>query len=304
MGSERIIASEPVELPCLLAYLPLLKPRLKEKTVTLEEPHVLFEKRGRVGLITLNRPARLNAWSGEMAEGVRDYVINCNDDREVGAVVITGAGRGFCSGADLRRRREADASGDGAQQQQQQRRERTSGGMAIPELFTSSKPLIAAVNGPAVGVGFTLTLNCDIRIASEQARLSARFVRIGLTPELASTFLLPQIVGLGHAAEMILTGRIIDAETALRIGLVSKVVPQEKLVDEALALGEEIAFNPMGHVRQAKQLLYANVTNSQLPAVRLSEDIIFANATRSPAFREAGAAFVEKREPDFRSVGD
>ncbi len=271
--------------------------------MTQEEPHTLFERIGRVGVITLNRPARLNAWSGEMAEGVRSHVIECNDDRDIGAVVITGAGRGFCSGADLRRRQEQPAAPAGDQAPRARPRS-TSGNLPIPELFTSSKPIIAAVNGPAVGVGFTLTLACDIRIASDQGRLSARFVRIGLTPELASTFFLPQIVGLGHAAEMVLTGRIIDAETAYRIGLVSKVVPQEKLLDEALALGEEIAFNPMGHVRQAKQLLYNNVTNSQLSAVRLSEDIIFANATRSAAFREAGAAFVEKREPDFRKAGD
>ena len=267
-----------------------------------EEPHVLFEKTGRVGVITLNRPARLNAWSGEMAAGVRSHVIECNEDRDIGAVVITGAGRGFCSGADLRRRQETPPTGE--QQPQQQRRTGTGGGMPVPELFTSSKPIIAAINGPSIGVGFTLTLACDIRIASEQARLSARFVRIGLTPELASTFFLPQIVGLGHAAEMILTGRIIDAETAYHIGLVSKVVPPEKLMEEALALGEEIAFNPTQHVRWAKQLLYANATNSQLASVQLVENIIFGNATRSAANREAGAAFVEKRDPDFRKLGD
>lgn len=270
--------------------------------MTQEEPHVLFEKIGRVGVITLNRPSRLNAWSGEMAEGVRSHAIECNEDRDVGCIVITGAGRGFCSGADLRGRQERAAAGDG--EQTRPRPTAVPGRMPIPELFTSSKPLIAAVNGAAVGVGFTLTLACDIRVASEQARMSARFVRIGLTPELASTFFLPQIVGLAHAAEMILTGRILDAETCYRIGLVSKVVPHEKLLEEALALGEEIAFNPMGHVRQAKQLLYSNATNTQLSSVRLSEDVIFGNATRSAAFREAGAAFLEKREPDFRKAGD
>ncbi len=271
---------------------------------TAAAPHTLFEKIGRVGVITLNRPDRLNAWSGEMAAGVRDHVQECNADAEIGAVVITGAGRGFCSGADLRRSADQSAATNGAQTQQARRPRQARVSQGIPELFNSSKPLIAAINGASVGVGFTLTLACDIRIASELGRMSARFVRIGLTPELASTFFLPQIVGLGNAAEMILTGRIIDAAHAFRIGLVSKVVPHEKLMEEALALGEEIAFNPTQHVRWAKQLLYANVTNSNPTAVQLAEGVIFAAAGQTAARREAGAAFLEKREPDFHKDGE
>jgi 2-(1,2-epoxy-1,2-dihydrophenyl)acetyl-CoA isomerase len=254
------------------------------------EKHVLFEKRGRVGLLTLNRPERLNAWSQEMAELVAHYIDECNDDDGIGAIVITGAGRGFCSGADLRR----DRSEDNGQQRRAPRETEP-----LVEFMQRSKPLIAAINGAAVGVGFTLPLACDLRIASENARVSMRFVRIGLTPELGSTQILAQVAGLANAAEMMLTGRIYDAQEALRLGVVSKVVPQDQLLPEALALADEIAFNPMQHVRWAKKMLHANAVNDNIRSVLQTEDEIFVQALRTPAFAEAGKAFVEKRDPVF-----
>jgi 2-(1,2-epoxy-1,2-dihydrophenyl)acetyl-CoA isomerase len=257
--------------------------------MTETEKQVLFEKRGRVGLLTLNRPERLNAWSAEMAGLVREYIAQCNEDDGIGAIVITGAGRGFCSGADLRRDRGEDG----------ERRRRPREDEPIVEFMQRSKPLIAAINGAAVGVGFTLPLACDIRIASENARVSMRFVRIGLTPELGSTQILPQVAGLANAAEMMLTGRIYDADEALRLGVVNKVVPQEDLLREALSLAEEIAFNPMQHVRWAKKMLHANAVNANLRSVLQAEDEIFGQAARSAAFAEAGRAFVEKRDPVF-----
>lgn len=258
--------------------------------MTEGERHVLFEKRGRVGLITLNRPERLNAWSQEMAGLVREYIDDCNEDEGVGAVVITGAGRGFCSGADLRR----DRSDDDGQQRRRPREEES-----LVEFMQRSKPLIAAINGAAVGVGFTLPLACDIRIASENARVSMRFVRIGLTPELGSTQILPQVAGLANAAEMTLTGRIYDAQEALRMGVVNRVVPHDELLPTALELADEIAFNPMQHVRWAKKMLHANAVNDNIRSVLQTEDEIFGQAARSPAFAEAGKAFVEKRDPVF-----
>ncbi len=255
----------------------------------MEFEQILYERRSKVGLITLNRPEKLNAWSGEMARMVRESIEECNADDGIGAVVVTGAGRGFCSGADLRPDR---PTGQAAPR-------RRGEDEALPFFLQRSKPLIAAINGPAIGVGLTLTLCCDVRIASEQARLSARFVRIGLTPELGSTYFLPQIVGLGFAAELILTGRIIDAAEAGRIGLVNKVVPHDRLLEEARSLAEEIAFNPTQHVRWSKRLLYSNATNDNLRSVLQSEDEIFGQAARSEARVEAGRAFAEKREPHF-----
>jgi 2-(1,2-epoxy-1,2-dihydrophenyl)acetyl-CoA isomerase len=259
-------------------------------TETSAPPHATFERRGRVGLITLNRPERLNAWSAEMARLVRESIEECNADDGIGAVVITGAGRGFCSGADLRPDRPAGAAAQPRRRDEEE---------PLPFFMQRSKPLIAAINGPAVGIGLTLTLCCDVRLASEAARLSARFVRIGLTPELGSTYFLPQIAGLGFAAELILTGRIIDAAEAGRIGLVNRVVPQDRLLDEALALAEEIAFNPTEHVRWSKRLLYSNASNDNLRSVLQSEDEIFTQAARSEARIEAGRAFAEKRDPAF-----
>jgi enoyl-CoA hydratase/carnithine racemase len=254
------------------------------------EPHALFERRGRVGLITLNRPERLNAWSPEMARLVSESIQECNNDDGIGAVVITGAGRGFCSGADLAAARPAEGSPAPRPRGE---------GEPLPFMMQRSKPLIAAINGPAVGVGLTLTLCCDMRIASERARMSMRFVRIGLTPELGSTYLLPQIVGLGAAAEMILTGRIIEADEAGRIGLANHVVPHEELIDRAMALADEVAFNPSQHVRWAKRLIYSNAANDNLRSVLQSEDEIFTQATRTDARSEAARAFMEKREPRF-----
>ena len=251
--------------------------------------HILYESRGPVALITLNRPERLNAWSPDMARLVSTYIAECNDDPGIGAIVITGAGRGFCSGADLRRERPPEGEAP----------RRAAESEPLPLFMQRSKPLIAAINGAAVGVGFTLTLCCDLRIASENARVSMRFVRIGLTPELGSSYLLPQIAGLGNATEMALTGRIFDAADALRMGVVNRVVPQEKLLDTALALADEIAFNPTSHVRWAKRLLQSNAANDNIRSVLQSEDEIFGQAMRSDSFAEAGRAFVEKREPQF-----
>jgi enoyl-CoA hydratase/carnithine racemase len=249
---------------------------------------ILYERRGRVALITLNRPERLNAWTPLMGELFRQAVERCNRDAAIGAIVITGAGRGFCSGADLR-------------PEPDQQRTTPADEELLPLFLQRSKPLIAAINGPAIGAGLTLPLACDLRIASERARFSMRFVRIGLTPEWASTHNLPQIVGLGHAADLILTGRIIDATEADRIGLVNRVVPHEQLIEEAVAVAAAIAFNPTPQVQWSKRLLHSNAANDNPRAVLLSEEEVFAQAMRSDAFAEAGRAFAEKREPNFHA---
>lgn len=253
------------------------------------EPHVLYEQRGRVAILTLNRPERLNAWSAEMAHLVQTYIEQANTDPSVGAIILTGQGRGFCSGADL--------SGGGRPANSAPKADPE----ALPSLMQRSKPIIAAINGPAVGVGLTLPICCDLRIASDRARLSMRFVRIGLTPELGSTYFLPQIVGLAYANELILTGRIIDAAEAGRIGLVNHVVPHESLMDEAMKLAEEIAFNPSRHVQWAKKMIYSNAANDNLRSVLQVEDEIFGQALGTDARVEAAVAFREKRDPDFHA---
>ena len=201
---------------------------------------IRYERRGRVGLLTLDRPDRLNAWTPQMASEQADAIRAANGDPEIGAIVMTGAGRGFCAGADMTdtfktRLDGADPAGDDGR----------SGGMP-PDvdwvaLCRESKPLIAAVNGAAVGIGLTMLLPFDLIVASEGARFAMLFIKVGLVPELASTRLLAQRVGLGHASEMCLSGRLVDAPEAHRIGLADWLAPPQEMLAVALDLAAEIA---------------------------------------------------------------
>jgi 2-(1,2-epoxy-1,2-dihydrophenyl)acetyl-CoA isomerase len=255
---------------------------------------ILTETRGRVGIIRLNRPAKLNAWTSRMGEEILDQIARWNDDPDIGAIVITGEGRAFCAGADVggfAERMERNRQGDGEP--------RRRGGSSIPQFLRRSKPTIAAINGYAVGVGLTLILPCDVRIAADTAKLSIRFIKMGLIPELGSTRLLAQIVGLGHATDMCLTGRMVEADEALRMGLVSQVVPSDQLMEAALAKAEEIANNPTAAVMMIKELLARNPTEPDLEAVMEREQVRDELARRMPDHHEAVTAFREKREPRF-----
>jgi enoyl-CoA hydratase/carnithine racemase len=269
-------------------------------TTTTDYRQILFEQKGRVGVITLNRPEKLNAFTYEMAGEYYDAIARCNEDGGIGAIVFTGAGRGFCSGADIggfaRGIEEREQATD-----EQGRRYRGDAARREPMtvFFPKSKPIIAAINGPAIGVGLTMTLNMDIRIASDQARFSMRFVRLGITPEAGSTLYLPQIVGIAHALELSLTGRIIGPDEALRIGLVNRVVPQDELMTEALALAGEIAFNPTEPVLKAKEMLHRHMVEQDVSHLLQYENRNFARAAEGPGHKEAIRAYVEKREPRF-----
>ncbi len=220
-------------------------PSHQAKAIARTYEYILFDRKERVGIVTLNRPDRLNAWTYDMNDEMHDAIEACNQDPGIGAIIVTGAGRGFCAGADVQgfnNSIEAREAADGRRGAMDGRRYDEH----LAAFLRRSKPLIAAVNGPSIGVGLTLTLPMDIRIASEQARFSMRFIRMGITPEVASTTYLPQIVGLQSALDLILTARIIDAPEALRMGLVARVVPGDQLMDAALAVASEIASNPPG----------------------------------------------------------
>ena len=274
-------------------------------TAATEYRQVLFDRRGRTGIITLNRPERLNAFTYEMIGEVYDAMRQCTDDPGIGAIVVTGAGRGFCSGADIagfargiEERDKADSDDERRYRGDPARRE------PISEFFRKQKPIIAAINGPAIGVGLTMTLNMDIRIASDQARFSMRFVRLGITPEAGSTLYLPQIVGIANALELSLTGRIIGPDDALRMGLVNKVVPQDRLMEEALALAEEIAFNAIAPVQAAKEMMHRHMVEEDIEDVLKYEGKRFARAAEGPAHKEAIRAYMEKREARFHGGGE
>lgn len=257
---------------------------------------ILFERRGRVGLITFNRPDKLNPWSRTMSHEICDAIQRCNEDEGLGAVVLTGAGRGYCSGAEINPT--ATPAGTASEP-----RELVEGfgpdNDPIPIFFRKSKPIVCAINGPAVGIGLTHALVADARIASDRARLGAVFVRVGFTPELASTHYLAQIAGLQNALELMLTGRIVDAQEALRLGLVNRVVPHESLLDEALAFAGQIAANPTWQVMQTKRMIWEHESEQDTRRILAVEGPLFAEASRTPARREAIRAFMEKREPDF-----
>jgi enoyl-CoA hydratase/carnithine racemase len=259
--------------------------------------YILTEQRDRVGLITFNKPDRLNVFSYPMFGEVRQAIEAFNDDPGVGAVVLTGSGRAYCAGADIQGwDREIEARERGEERRQQREDENW------VHFIQRSKPIVCAINGLSIGVGLTTTLPCDVRIASERARLSMRFVRVGVLPEVASTRILGQIVGLTHALELMLSGRIIDAEEAGRIGLVNRVVPADELLDHAFDTAAEIAFNPAESLAIIKRMAWDHLGETDLGEVIKRENAEFAAAAGRPAFKEAVKAFLEKRKPEFHNV--
>jgi 2-(1,2-epoxy-1,2-dihydrophenyl)acetyl-CoA isomerase len=258
--------------------------------------HILYEPRGGVALITLNRPEKLNAWTQTMENEVIDAVRAASADPAIGCLVITGAGRGFCAGADIGG---WDRGLRGEAPKRPSKMLVEGGSPEVPITLTQGKPVIAAINGVSVGVGLTMTMACDIRIASTEARFSARFVKVGLTPECGSSRYLPLVAGLPNALFLTLTGRIIDADEALRRGLVDRLVPPDQLMPEVMKLAEEIAANPHEAIWAAKRLLHANANETDLRKVVTLESYSIRERQTEPDHHEAVTAFMEKRQPDF-----
>ncbi len=266
--------------------------------------HILTETRGRVGIIRFDRPEKLNAMNDRMREETLTQIGVWNEDDDIGAIVLTGEGRAFCSGADLddfvvREQGNRSATAASFRTGPQPMRWTAGGGRGITPFLMTSKPTIAAVNGYSVGIGLTFILPFDIRIASTNALFSIRFIRVGLMPELGSTRLLAQLVGLGNAADMCLTGRMVTADEALRMGLVIKVVEPDDLLEAAVEKATEIANNPPQAVMFVKELLRQNPLDPDIDRVGEREGIRDQIARRHPDHAEALAAFMEKREPRF-----
>ncbi len=256
---------------------------------------LLTEVRGRVAVLTLNRPERLNAWNDPMMADLKHAVTFYNADPDIGAIVFTGAGRAYCSGADVGGWATAIAGGAP-----------TRGSATAGEdnwlvfLRRMPKPTIAAINGLAIGVGVTHTLPMDIRIASESARFGFAFVKMGLVPELASSYFLSQFVGTGRALEWCLTARMVGAAEALATGLVTDVTAPEALIGRAVEIGEQIAAQPPGALARVKKAFQQNATESDVLTVLLRENAMNAAARLDPEHQEAVRAFIEKRPPNFR----
>jgi len=265
----------------------------------MEYKEILVEVQDYVALITLNRPQKLNAYTALMGEELTQAYTSLGQRDDVRVIVMTGAGRGFCSGADV------GAVFQKQIDEQRQEAASRSGGIVHPRLglhyalYNCPKPTIAAINGVAVGIGLTLTLLQDIRIMAEEASMGAIFARMGLMPELGSTFMLPRLIGLAKALELTYTARIVKAKEALEVGLVNQIVPGEGLMSMVREVASQIAALPPLALAVSKRALYQGTENDFDAAVQTETfglDYLF----KTQDHKEAVAAFLEKRPAQFK----
>jgi 2-(1,2-epoxy-1,2-dihydrophenyl)acetyl-CoA isomerase len=258
-------------------------------------PVVLEERSGALVTLRLNRPQKLNALTPELGRALVHALLRAADDKSVRAVMITGAGRAFCAGGDLDllldvRKRRAYGELETLL---------VSGKEICVAIATMTKPVIAAVNGPAAGGGMNLALACDMRIASDQAKFAESFANIGLYPDFGGTYFLPRIVGLATAAELFYTAEILSADDALRLGIVNRVFPSDQFVEETRKLAESIAAMPPIALRDVKRTILAD--DRKTLEEKLEEEIrLQLHCFQSGDCLEGLNAFFEKRKPNFR----
>ncbi|OJW23806.1 MAG: enoyl-CoA hydratase [Sphingopyxis sp. 65-8] len=257
---------------------------------------LLIEARGQIEIATLNRPARLNALSEGLVDELNDYFGGLAARPAVRVVILRGAGRGFCAGLDIQEDRSSDET-----PVLRTLRTQTSIGNIYRKMRACPQPIIALGHGAAAGGGLSLMLAADVRYAAPGFRCNAAYIRIGLGGcDMASSYFLPRLVGASLAAEMILTGRFIDAERALSAGLVSEIVAEDELLDRGLALADEmLATSPWG-LRLSKQALNLNIDAQSLDAAMAIEDRQQVILSATEDHKEALAAFLDKRPPAYR----
>ena len=254
---------------------------------------VLYRVEEGVAVVTFNRPERLNAWTPAFGERYFGLLQRAANDPEVRAIVVTGAGRGFCAGADM------DAIGENARSSQD-------GGVPLEaspwRTIEVPKPVIAAINGACVGLGLAFALTCDIRFAAEGARLGASFSRLGFVAEDGLSWILPRVIGLAHSLDLLLSGRLVPADEAKAMGLVNRVVPADGMLREAIDYAVEIAHlcSPAA-LAQIKGQVYAHAQTNLITALSESRDLT-RNALRTEDVREGMASFAERRRPRFAGL--
>jgi len=264
---------------------------------------IIYDKQDKVAIVTLNRPDRMNAITPTLAGEFKHAMDDAERDPAIAAIVVTGAGKSFCPGMDMgvlqaaAERKKGDDPAQPAETQIDINHHSLFG-----FLLKMRKPVIGALNGNCVGMGLSMALHFDIRIAGEGTRMSAIFVRRGLSVEHGSSWLLPRLVGISQAMDLGLTGRIISAQEALAIGLVSRVVPDDKLMDTALEMARDIAANcsptAMAH---AKRMLWEHLNATYQAATDDSTAIMFGMFKQGD-FKEGVLAFVQKRPPRFKPL--
>ncbi len=259
--------------------------------------HILVSRDGAVGTVTINRPAKLNAFAGQMRQDAATALRELAADAAIRVVVVTGAGRAFCAGADIDYMKglleHDDTEGFTSLVE--------AGRAVVTAIRETPKPVIASVNGPAAGGGANLALACDIRIASDRASIGQTFTRIGLHPDWGGTYLLPRLVGSSRALELFFSGEMVSAPEALRLGLFSRVVPHERLAAETATLARALAAQPPLALALVKQAVFGE--RASLAAETL--DLELQHQLRCFASRDARegfAAFLEKRQPSFQGI--
>ena len=255
---------------------------------------ILLERRGGVGVITLNRPERRNAYTARLGAELHDAFAALEEDDEVRAIVVTGAGRDFCVGADLERGGDTFSRSGNFDDAERPAR---------PALrpWEMATPIVAAINGSAVGVGLTLPMQWDIRVAAADARLGFVFNRRGVIPEANSTWIVPRLVGVARAMDVLLTGRLFTGEEAAAMGLVSRAVERERVLPVALEIAEDIAANtaPVS-VALTKRLVYESLAEPDRAAAQVREGRAFWWTGRQADAAEGIRAFLEKRPPEWK----
>jgi 2-(1,2-epoxy-1,2-dihydrophenyl)acetyl-CoA isomerase len=265
----------------------------EKEDLALDE--VIFHQQGSVGVITLNRPQVMNAFNLDMLHAINRMLSELGQDDSIRAIVVTGEGRGFCAGADL--------AGGGLRSDGQ-----TPMGMRLSTQVYSSvikamadieKPVVGAINGAAAGAGCSFALSCDLLIASEEARLIMLFVRRGLVADTGGTYFLPRLIGLARAKELMFTGEEVGAYRALELGLVNRVVPHERLMEEAMEMATGLAKGPTRAIGMIKRMLNRSFQSDLDTALEL-EASFQGIAVSTEDVKEGLASFIEKRESDFK----
>ena len=275
----------------------------------MDYTEIIYEKSDRVATITLNRPARLNAFNARMGLEIKSAMLDADNDNSICAIVVTGAGRAFCSGADQKMAAEMRAAraAPGLDPDQAFKSAKPYGPDTLNDKFDYMldlrKPIIGAIKGHSVGLGFTMTLFFDVRIAGESAKMGLLFARTGRALEQASAWMLPRLVGVPHAMELAITGRIMNAPDALAMGLVTRVVPDDLLIPTALEMARDIATScaPTA-VALAKKSIYRHMSTDLETAYRESYEI-GGKMPETADYQEAARAAAEKRPPRFPGFG-
>ncbi|MEO5901658.1 MAG: enoyl-CoA hydratase [Ilumatobacteraceae bacterium] len=264
----------------------------------MSDEAVLFERKDPgIAILTLNRPDRLNAWNGDLAARYFTLLDQCEADPEIKVIVVTGAGRGYCAGADM-----DSLQGIGNAGGQQGGGENTAGNRPVYETAQLSKPIIAAINGACAGIGMVQALMCDLRFAASGIKFTTAFSRRGLIAEYGMSWVLPRLVGTSNALDLMMSGRVIMSEEAKAMGMVNDVLPREELMNHTLAYAADMATNASPtSMSIIKRQIYADAHRTLPEASDAAIELMRASLKR-PDFKEGVASYLAKRPPAFAPV--